>query len=58
MEVGDGRAEGSSATGNGRQAAMSLMSDVDGTHIHIFEGLQLESSHVGNSVKLLILTVT
>ena len=30
-EVGDGRAEGSSATGDGGQAAMSLMPDADGT---------------------------
>ena len=30
-EVGDGRAEGSSATGDGGQAAVSLMPDVDGT---------------------------
>ena len=30
-KVGDGRAEGSSAIGDGRQAAVSLTSDVDGT---------------------------
>ena len=47
-KVGDGRAEGSSATGNGRQAAMSLMSDVDGTHVHIFKSSQLEGLHVGD----------
>ena len=29
-EVGDGRAEGSSATGDGGQAATSLMPDIDG----------------------------
>jgi len=29
--VGEGRAEGSSATGDGGQAAISLMPDVDGT---------------------------
>ena len=29
--MGDGRAEGSSAIGNGGQAAISLMPDVDGT---------------------------
>ena len=28
--MGDGRAEGSSATGDGGQAAVSLMPDVDG----------------------------
>ena len=32
-EVRDGRAEGSSATGDGGQAAVSLTSDVDGTHV-------------------------
>lgn len=30
-EVGDGRAEGSSATGDGGQAGVSLMPDNDGT---------------------------
>ena len=29
--MGDGRAEGSSAIGDGGQAAVSLMPDVDGT---------------------------
>ena len=29
--MGDGRAEGSSAVGDGRQAAISCMPDVDGT---------------------------
>ena len=29
--MGDGRAEGSSAIGDGGQAAISLMPDVDGT---------------------------
>ena len=29
--MGDGRTEGSSAIGNGEQAAISLMPDVDGT---------------------------
>ena len=55
--MGDVRDEGWSAIGDGGQAAISLTSDADGTHILIFEGLQLESSYVGNSVKLLILTV-
>ena len=32
----DGRAEGSSAIGDGGQAAMSLMPDVYGTHVCIF----------------------
>ena len=39
--MGNDRAEGSSAIGHGGQAAISLTSDVDGTHILIFEGLQL-----------------
>ena len=30
-EVGDGRAEGSSAVGDGGQAAISLTPDIDGT---------------------------
>ena len=56
MEVGDGRAEGSSAIGDGRQAAISLTPDVDGTQILvpcwnlmqvcIFESLQLEGLYV------------
>ena len=40
----DGRAEGSSAIGDGGQAAMSLMPDVYGTHVCIFERLKLEVS--------------
>ena len=32
-EVGDGRAEGSSATEDGGPAAVSLVSDIDGTHV-------------------------
>ena len=39
-----GRAEGSSAIGDGGQAAMSLMPDVYGTHVCIFERLKLEVS--------------
>ena len=41
-EVGDGRAEGSSAIGDGGQAAISLMPETDGTHVRIFESLQFE----------------
>ena len=41
-EVGDGRAEGSSAIGDGRQAAISLTPDIDGMHVCIFESSQLE----------------
>jgi len=40
--VGDGRAEGSSAIGDGGQAAISLMPHIDGIHVCIFESLQLE----------------
>ena len=46
--MGEGRAEGSSATGDGGQDAMSLEPDADGTHVHIFESLQLGGFHVGN----------
>ena len=45
-EVGDDRAEGLSAIGEGGQAAMSLMPDVDGTHVHTFESLQLEGCNM------------
>ena len=45
---GDSRTEGSTATGDGGQAATSLMSDVDGTHIRIFESSQLACSYVGS----------
>ena len=45
--MGDTRAEGMSATGDGGQAAISLMPDVDGTHVHISESLQFEGSNVG-----------
>ena len=55
-EMGDGRAEGSSAIGDGGQAAVSLMPDIDDTdsgfcwnqmHVHIFESSQFEDSYVG-----------
>ena len=46
--MGDGRAEGSSAIGDGGQAAISLTPDVDGTHVDIFESSRLEGSHVGD----------
>ena len=45
--MGDGRAEGSSAIGDGGPAAISLVPDTDGTHVHIFETSQLEGSCVG-----------
>ena len=46
--MGDGRAEESSATGDGGQAAISLTPDVDGTHVPIFESSQVEGSYVGD----------
>ena len=53
--MGDGRAEGSSAIGDGGQAAVSLTPDIDGTvptrnqmHVRILEGLQLEGSYIGD----------
>ena len=42
-EVGDGRAEGSSATGDGGQAAVSLTPD-----LCTFESLQLEGLYAGD----------
>ena len=47
-EVGDGRAEGSPAIGDGGQATVSLMSDDEGMQVHVFESLQLEGSYVGD----------
>ena len=46
--MGDGRTEGSSAIGDGGQAAVSFMHDIDGMHICIFESSQLEGSYVGD----------
>ena len=46
-EVGDGRAEGSSATGAGEQAAVSLTPDVDGMHVCIFDVRNLKASIQG-----------
>ena len=49
MEEGvvDGRAEGLSAIGDGRKAAISLTPNVVGIHIHIFESSQFEGLYVG-----------
>ena len=47
-ELGDGRAEGSSEIGDGGQVTISLPPDIDDTHFHIFESLQLEGLHVGD----------
>ena len=44
----DGRAEGSSAIEDRRQALISFTPDVDGMHICTFESSQLESSYVGH----------
>ena len=49
-EVGDDRAEGSSARGDGEQAAITLMPDINGTHVHIIKSSQLEYSYVGRLV--------
>ena len=50
--MGDGRAEGSSE-GDGGHTAVSLTPYADGTHIGIFESLQLEVSNVKDSLYLL-----
>ena len=42
--MGDGLAEGSSTTGKGGQAAASLMRNIDGTHVRIFERSRLAGS--------------
>ena len=42
--MGDGRAEGPSAIGDGGQAAVSFMPDIDGKHVRLFESSQLEGS--------------
>lgn len=44
--MSDGRAEASSAIGDGGQAATSLTPDVDGMHVCIFDSLELEGLHV------------
>ena len=46
--MGDDGAEGSSAIGDGGQAAISLLPDVDGMHVRIFESLKLEGTYVGD----------
>ena len=46
--MGDGRAEGLSAIGDGEQAAISLTPEVAGTHSRIFESSNLEGSYVGD----------
>ena len=44
----DGGAEGPSAMRNRGQAEISLMPDVDGTYVCIFESLQLKGLYVGS----------
>ena len=46
-KMGDCRAEGSTAVGDGGQAAMSLTPDADGTCMSIFESLHLQASYIG-----------
>ena len=45
--MGDGRAEESSAAGEGGQAAMSLPPDAHRMHVRVFESSQREGSYVG-----------
>ena len=59
--TGDGRygwAEGSSAIADVGQAAVSLIPDVIGMNICIFESLQLEGLYVGDLLYLLLETHT
>ena len=47
-EAGKDRAEGASEIGDGGQAEILLMPDVDRTHIRIFESSQLKGSYLGD----------
>ena len=47
-EVGNDRAKGSSEIGDGGQAEILLIPDVDRTHIRILESSQLKGSYVGD----------
>ena len=49
--MGDGTADGLSAIGG--RAVISLMPDVDGTHVRTFESSQLEGLYVGDLLYLL-----
>ena len=40
--------ESSAIGGDGGQAAISFMSDINGTHIHTFENSKLEGSSIGD----------
>ena len=44
--MGDGRAEGPSATGGGGPAALSLTPGMEGTHVPVFESSQPEGPYV------------
>ena len=47
--MGDGRAEGPlAAIGEGGQAAVSLMLDVDGMNVRIFESSRVQCSYIGD----------
>ena len=46
--MGDGRAEGSSAIGEGGQAAIPLTPDVNGMHVRIFESSPPEGWYIGD----------
>ena len=46
--MGDGRAEGLSVVGDREKATISLMPDVDGMNVRIFESSQLEGLYVGD----------
>ena len=55
--MGDGRAEGWSAIGDGGQSQISLMAGADGTHLHIFESSQLDGLYVGELLYILVASV-
>ena len=52
--MGDGRAEGWSAIGDGGQSQISLMAGADGTHLHIFENSPLDGLYVGELLYILV----
>ena len=55
--MGDGRADGWSAIGDGGQSQISLMAGADGTHLHIFESSQLDGLYVGELLYILVASV-
>ena len=46
--MGNARAKGSSEIGDGGQAEILLIPDVDRTHIRILESSQLKDSYIGD----------